>query len=91
MKMGHAMVAVSKAVHERPKDVLAVLEKRFDKVKPSVVARSAEALVKVMPPLPFVDPKAIRKGDEINVEAGFMKADELLTSYEGLSTDEFLR
>jgi ABC-type nitrate/sulfonate/bicarbonate transport system substrate-binding protein len=91
MKMGHAMVAVSAAVHDRPKDVLEVLQKRFDKVKPSVVARSAEALAKVMPPLPFVDPKAIRKGDEINVEAGFMKADELLTSYDGLSTDEFLR
>jgi ABC-type nitrate/sulfonate/bicarbonate transport system substrate-binding protein len=91
MKMGHAMVAVSKAVHERPADVLAVLQKRFDKVKPSVVARSAESLAKVMPLLPIVDPKAVRNADEINVDAGFMKADELLPSYDGLSTDEFLR
>ena len=90
MAMGHAMVAVAKAVHERPQDVLAVLEKRFAQVKPSVVARSADSLAKVMPALPLVDPKAIRKGDEINVEAGFMKADDLLTSYDGLSTDEFL-
>ena len=91
LKMGHAMVAVSKAVHERPADVLAVLQKRFDKVKPSVVARSAESLAKVMPALPAVDPKAVRNADEINVDAGFMKADELLPSYDGLSTDEFLR
>jgi ABC-type nitrate/sulfonate/bicarbonate transport system substrate-binding protein len=91
VKMGHAMVEVSKAVHERPKDILAVLQKRFDKVKPSVVARSAESLTKIMPALPDVDPKAVRKGDEINVEAGFMKPDELLSSYEGLSTDEYLR
>jgi NitT/TauT family transport system substrate-binding protein len=91
MKMGHAMVAVSKAVHERPADVLAVLQKRFDKVKPSVIARSAESLAKVMPALPAVDPKAVRNADEINVDAGFMKADELLPSYDGLSTDEFLR
>jgi ABC-type nitrate/sulfonate/bicarbonate transport system substrate-binding protein len=91
MKMGHVMVAVSKAVHERPADVLAVLQKRFDKVKPSVVARSAESLTKIMPALPAVDPKAVRNADEINVDAGFMKADELLPSYDGLSTDEFLR
>jgi ABC-type nitrate/sulfonate/bicarbonate transport system substrate-binding protein len=91
MKMGHAMVAVSKAVRERPKEVLAVLQKRFDKVKPSVVVRSAESLAKVMPPLPAVDPRAVRKGDEINVEAGFMKPDEMLPSYDGLSTDEYLR
>ncbi len=90
MKMGHAMVAVSKAVHERPADVLAVLQKRFDKVRPSVVARSAESLARIMPAVPIVDPKAVRNADEINVDAGFMKADELLPSYDGLSTDEFL-
>ena len=91
MKMGHAMVAVSKAVHERPQEVLAVLQKRFDKIAPSVVARSAESLAKVMPVLPAVDPKAVRNSDEINVDAGFMKPDELLSSYEGLSSDEYLR
>ena len=90
MKMGHAMVEVSRAVHERPKDILALLQKRFDKVKPSVVARSAESLAKIMPAVPAVDPKAVRNADEINVDAGFMKADELLPSYDGLSTDEFL-
>jgi NitT/TauT family transport system substrate-binding protein len=91
VKMGHAMVMVSKAVHERPKDVLDVLQKRFDKIKPSVVARSAESLAKIMPPFPSVDPKAVRNSDAINIDAGFMKADELLPSYDGLSTDEFLR
>jgi ABC-type nitrate/sulfonate/bicarbonate transport system substrate-binding protein len=90
-KMGHAMVLAAKAVHERPQDAIAVLQKRFDKVKPSVVARSLESLTKVMPLMPKVDPKAIRKGDEINVEAGFMKADDLLSSYDGLSTDEYLK
>jgi ABC-type nitrate/sulfonate/bicarbonate transport system substrate-binding protein len=91
VKMGHAMVAASKAVHERQKDALAVLLKRFDKVKPSVVERSLVALTKVMPLVPTVDPKAIRKGDEINVDAGFMKAEDLLSSYDGLSTDEYLK
>ena len=91
VKMGHAMVAAAKAAREQPKEVLAVLQKRFDKIKDSVLARSLDSLTKVMPPMPAVDPKAVRKGDEINVEAGFMKPEDLLSSYDGLSTDEFLR
>ncbi|HXQ53832.1 MAG TPA: ABC transporter substrate-binding protein [Stellaceae bacterium] len=91
MKMGHAMVLASKAVHERPQDVLALLQKRFDKVKPSVLPRSLDALAKIMPPVPKVDLVALRKADEINVDAGFMQPGDLLKSYDGLSSDEFVQ
>lgn len=89
VKMGHAMVEAAKAVHERPQDVLGVLKKRFTLAKESVLARSLDALVKVMPLSPKVDPAALRKADEINVEAGFMQPGDLLKSYDNLSTDEF--
>jgi ABC-type nitrate/sulfonate/bicarbonate transport system substrate-binding protein len=89
VKMGHAMVLAARAVHERPQDVLAVLKKRFDKVKEAVLPRSLDALAKAMPASPAVDPEALRKADEINVEAGFMQPGDLLTSYDGLSTNEF--
>ena len=90
-KMGRSMVLASKAVHERTKDVLAALTKRFSKIGEPVMARALDALVKAMPPVPKVDLVALRKADEINVEAGFMKASELLASYDGLSTDEYLK
>ncbi len=90
-KMGRSMVLASKAVHERTGDVLAALQKRFGTIKAPVLARSLAALVKVMPPVPRVDPVALKKADEINVEAGFMKPDELLASYDNLATDEFLK
>jgi ABC-type nitrate/sulfonate/bicarbonate transport system substrate-binding protein len=90
-KMGHSMLLASKAVHERTKDVLAALTKRFDKIPAPVMARALDALVKAMPMVPKVDLVALKKADEINVAAGFMKSDELLASYEGLSTDEFLK
>jgi NitT/TauT family transport system substrate-binding protein len=89
VKMGHAMVLAAKAVHERPQDVLAILKKRFDKVKEAVLPRSLDALAKAMPPLPKVDTVALRKADEINVEAGFMQPSDLLKSYDNLATDEF--
>ena len=90
-KMGRAMVLASKAVHERAADVLAALAKRFPTIKGPVLARSLDALAKCMPPVPRVDPVALKKSDEINVEAGFMKTADLLTSYDGLSTNEYLK
>lgn len=37
------------------------------------------------------DLQALRKADEINVEAGFMQASDLLQSYDNLATDEFAK
>jgi NitT/TauT family transport system substrate-binding protein len=91
VKMGHAMVLASKAVHERRAELLAALKKRFDKAKPAVLERSLDALAKIMPAVPKVDPVALKKADEINVAAGFMKPDELLTSYDNLASDEFTK
>jgi ABC-type nitrate/sulfonate/bicarbonate transport system substrate-binding protein len=90
-KMGRAMVLASKAVHDRTAEVLAALAKRFPTMKGPVLARSLEALAKCMPPVPLVDPVALRKADEINVTAGFMKSSDLLASYDGLSTNEYLK
>jgi len=90
-KMGHAMLMAAHAAHERPKDVLALLAKRFPSIKPSVLERSQELLIAGTPMMPAVDPAAIRKGDQLNVDAGFMKQGDMLPSYDGLSTNEYLK
>jgi NitT/TauT family transport system substrate-binding protein len=90
-KMGHAMLMAARAAHERPKDVLALLAKRFPTIKPNVLERSQELLMAGTPIMPAVDPEAIRKGDQLNVDAGFMKQDDMLPSYDGLSTNEYLK
>jgi ABC-type nitrate/sulfonate/bicarbonate transport system substrate-binding protein len=90
-KMGHAMLLAAKAAHERPKDVLAVLAKRFPSIKSSVLEHSQALLIAGTPIMPSVNPEAIRKGDQLNVDAGFMKASDMLPSYDGLSTNEYLK
>ena len=90
-KMGHAMLLAARAAHERPKDVLALLAKRFPSIKPSVLERSQQLLIEGTPIMPAVDPEAIRKGDQLNVNAGFMKPGDMLPSYDGLSTNEYLK
>lgn len=90
-KMGHAMLLAAQAAHNRPKDVLAVLAKRFPSIKLSVLEHSQALLIAGTPLVPAVDPEAIRKGDQLNVDAGFMKPSDMLPSYEGLSTNEYLK
>jgi ABC-type nitrate/sulfonate/bicarbonate transport system substrate-binding protein len=90
-KMGHAMLEAARAAHQRPKDVLALLAKRFPSIKSSVLQHSQDLLIAGTPEMPAVDPEAIRKGDQLNVDAGFMKQSDMLPSYDGLSTSEYLK
>jgi NitT/TauT family transport system substrate-binding protein len=69
----------------------AILAKRFPSIKPSVLERSQQLLIAGTPTMPAVDPAAIQKGDQLNVDAGFMKPGDMLPSYDGLSTNEYLK
>jgi NitT/TauT family transport system substrate-binding protein len=90
-KMGHAMVLASQFVHEHPDQAIAILKKRFDKTDPAVVEDSFEVMRKAMPLPPLVDAKALSNADRINVEAGFIKPEDQLKSYDDLFTNEFLK
>jgi ABC-type nitrate/sulfonate/bicarbonate transport system substrate-binding protein len=90
-KMGHAMVLASQFVHEHPQEAIAILQKRFEKTNPAVVAASFEVMRKAMPSPPLVEAKALANADRINVEAGFIKAEDQLKTYDDLFTNEFLK
>jgi len=90
-KMGHALAAASRYVHEHPQESLAILEKRFPKTDKAVVAASFEVMRRAMPEVPLVEAKALSNADRINVEAGFIKPEDQLKSYEDLFTNEFLK
>jgi ABC-type nitrate/sulfonate/bicarbonate transport system substrate-binding protein len=89
--MGDAMVAASKFVHEHPQEAIAILKKRFDKTGPDVVAASFEVMRKAMPQPPVVEAKALANADRINVEAGFIKSEDQLKSYDDLFSNDFLK
>jgi ABC-type nitrate/sulfonate/bicarbonate transport system substrate-binding protein len=91
VKMGHAMVAASKFVHEHPQESIAILKKRFEKTDEAVVAASFEVMRKAMPQPPLVEAKALANADRINVEAGFIKAEDQLKSYDDLFSNDFLK
>jgi len=91
VKMGHAMVAASQFVHEHPQESIAILTKRFAKTDPAVVVASFEVMRKAMPSPPLVEARALANADRINVEAGFIKPEDQLKTYDDLFTNEFLK
>jgi NitT/TauT family transport system substrate-binding protein len=90
-KMGRALAAASRFVHERPEDALAILQKRFPKTEPPVVAASFEVMRKAMPQPPALEAKALANADRINIEAGFIKPSDQLKTYDDLFTNEYVK
>lgn len=91
MKMGHALVAGVKFIHEHHAESLAILKNHFPTIDPGVLERSFQVIEKAMPLKPEIVETAIANSDRLNVEAGFMKPEEQLSSYKELFTNEFLR
>ena len=60
-KMGHAMLLAAKAAHERPKDVLAVLAKRFPIDQAERPGALADLLIAGTPVIPAVDPAPMQR------------------------------
>jgi len=56
-----------------------------------VLAASADAVIEMTDRPPASSAKAIANGDRMNVDAGFLKRDELLKSYDDLFTNEYLK
>jgi ABC-type nitrate/sulfonate/bicarbonate transport system substrate-binding protein len=90
-KMGRALAAASRFVHERPEDAIAILQKRFPNTAPPVVAASFEVMRKAMPQPPALEAKALANADRINIEAGFIKPSDQLKTYDDLFTNEYVK
>ncbi|HUZ75253.1 MAG TPA: ABC transporter substrate-binding protein [Stellaceae bacterium] len=91
VKMGHAMVKANAFMHEHPKEAMAMLGKRFHVKDPAVLAAAYRHTLDATPSPPVLDAKELEAADEMNVEAGFMKASDKLPSYAAIFTNEFLK
>ncbi len=90
-KMGHSIVLATKFLLERPDDSLAILKKRFPTVSDAVTKGAYDAVVRMTQSPPTITTVALENGDRMNAEAGFLKPEDRVQSYDGLFTNEFLR
>jgi NitT/TauT family transport system substrate-binding protein len=89
--VGQVMKEAVAYVHTHPKEVIAILGKKFPNLEPALIAAAFEEIRKSTPKVPIVTKEALDNADDFNVEAGMMKASDKLKSYDGLYTDEFVK
>ncbi|HEY1504454.1 MAG TPA: ABC transporter substrate-binding protein [Stellaceae bacterium] len=90
-KMGHSLVEAVAFVHEHKSEALAVMRAHFPQIDAGVTEKSFAAIEQAMPGKPVIVEAAISNADRVNIEAGFMKPDEKLSSYSELFTNQFVQ
>ncbi len=91
MKMGQTFAEIVDIIKDRPAEANAIFKKHFNTLDPKVMdAAFEEVRVSTSRP-PVTTAEALKRVEQFNVEAGLMKKDEMLPSYEGLATDEYVK
>lgn len=89
LKMGHGMKLAADFIHDHPKESLAILKKRYEKVDDAVLQASYEAVRQMTPQPPVPDAAELANAESMNIAAGFQKPEERLKSYAPLFSTEF--
>jgi hypothetical protein len=76
---------------DRPSEALALLKKRFPQFDDRQLAVAFEDIRKITPRDLRLTADAFEKAERFNVEAGLLKPDETLKSYDGFFTDQFVK
>jgi NitT/TauT family transport system substrate-binding protein len=78
-------------LHAQPQQPVAILQKKFDKLEPALIASAFEEIRKSTPKTAVVTRVSIENADDFNVAGGLMKAEDKLKSYDGLFTNDYVR
>ena len=91
VKMGRAIAEATAIMRDRPDEVLALLKKRFPNFDDKLLAAGYDQVRKGTPSPPIVAKAALENSERLNVEAGLLKPEDQLKSYDGLFTDEYVK
>src|SRR5262245_37937156 len=89
--VGHAFREAASVMLDRPNEALALLKKRFPQFDDRQLAVAFEDIRKITPRDLRLSAEAFEKAERFNVEAGLLKPDETLKSYDGYFTDQFVK
>jgi NitT/TauT family transport system substrate-binding protein len=89
--IGRAFREAASVMLDRPNEALALLRKRFPQFDDRQLAVAFEDIRKITPRDLRLTAEAFEKAERFNVEAGLLKPDETLKSYDGFFTDQFVK
>jgi len=91
VKIGRATVKAIAFMHQHPDEAMAILGKRLNVKDPAVLAAAFKHTLDATPETPALDAQGLETADRLNIEAGFMKPEDKLSSYAKIFTNEFVK
>lgn len=90
--VGQAMKEAGAFLRQRPVDeIVAIVAKRLPTVEPRLIAAVLQKIREITPDPPAVTKAGLENAERINLEAGLLKPEEKLGSYDDIYTDAFVR
>ena len=90
-KIGRTFSEAMAYVRDNPQGTFDILKKRFATFDDAVLKASIDVVRRSTPVSPAATAAQMEKADNFNVEAGLMKPEEKLKSYDGLFTDAYVK
>jgi NitT/TauT family transport system substrate-binding protein len=90
-RVARALAAANRFILERPAEALEILKKRFDKMDQEVLVAAWQVVSQAHAKDLRVTVPGLDNSQKVSLEAKLLEAKDLLTSFDGLYTDEFVR
>jgi ABC-type nitrate/sulfonate/bicarbonate transport system substrate-binding protein len=91
LAVGQSIKEATAFIKTKPAEAFALLKKRFPTLDDKLLLASFDELRKVTPSPPTVSTAIIENSEKFNVDAGLLKAEEKLKSYDGMFTNEYVQ
>jgi NitT/TauT family transport system substrate-binding protein len=91
VRLTRALVAANRFIHDKPDEALALLKKRFDKMDQAVLAAAWPVVASAHATDLRVTAQSLAHSQQVSLESKLLEPKDALTSFDGLSTDEFVR
>ena len=89
--IGRSFVEADDFIQDHPVDALALMRKRFSTLDPTLLSTAFDEVRKVTPRPPVPTRQALENADIYNIDAGLMKPEEKLKSYDAIFTDKYVK
>ncbi len=89
--MGQSMKEASAILRDHLDEATAVMAKRMPTLDARLLATMLPKIRAAMPDPPVVSVRSLQNSDRMNVDAGLLKKEEMLSSYDDLTTDQYVK
>ena len=91
MAMGQSIKDATAFIKNKPDEAFALLKKRFPTLDDKLLQRLVRGAAEGDAVAAIASKAVIENSETFNVDAGLLKADEKLKSYDGLFTNEYVK